>query len=79
MTVTGKYLETHASSPIAGQILYYYCSSDKFRILCLFLSIGRPGPTLYEQEVHRKKFTVYPEKRLGKLKTRQKGSRVYFS
>jgi len=35
-----------------------YCSSDKFRILCLFLSTGRPGPTLDEHEVNIKKFGV---------------------
>jgi len=44
----------------------------------LLLSIGTPGPTQDVQEVHRQMFTVYPEKRWGKPKTRQKGSQVCF-
>jgi len=42
------------------------------------LSTGRPGPTQDEQEVQRKKLTAYPEMWLGELKTRQKGSQVFF-
>ena len=32
------------------------------------LSTGRPGPTQDEQEVNRKKLTVYPEKLVAKTK-----------